>query len=345
MRWPAISLLLASLIAGCASVPPAPPASYDTLVERAADGEPIDPLTMRRAFLESAGFDARLRQLLRLERQLLDAPDEVPLRLGATGSAALDQYYGSLAAHQVLASFYRHLELPEQAALHDAWAKAIQDAIESSAEGTVEAPYSALSAHDAEAFLTARGLTVVGAKYHETEDHPLLLWVTARPEDGPMQNLFFDIHDLYAAIEVRVEEAAPVVFPVGPADVCETTKMCQAFNVWAYLHILARSNDSAAQTFIGWKLATWGQLDESAGWLMQAAQSHNGFANLTLADLSLVQSRRTTGVEKLWTKSGRERFQRISPFAGSTAMMYASKSWSQTKMSLPSARIGDAPIP
>ena len=288
--------------------------SYDALVEAATTAPapttpapPADvadagirPAPLQTAFLATEDFDQRLRDLSLLERQALALMDQ-PLRLGAVGSAILDLHYASLVGHRALATFYRHVAHPEQAGLHDAWAAAIAAHIEASGQGDSDAaPYHAFSAHEADAFLALRGLERVGAKYHETEAHPLQLWVLARPAEGAVRNLFFDLGKTYGALEAAVRLDADTVLPVpGPEHTCKALNLCDDFNTWAFIHLLAvRADDAAAQTFVGWKLAG---LDDPRGeggrgnatiWLRRAARAGNALASLTLANIQLWQANR-----------------------------------------------------
>ena len=267
-------------------------------VDVAAAG--IRPAPLQAAFLATEDFDQRLRDLFLLERQALALMDQ-PLRLGAVGSAILDLHYASLVGHRALATFYRHVAHPEQAGLHDAWAAAIAADIEASGEGASDAaPHRAFSANEVDAFLALRGLERVGAKYHETEAHPLQLWVQARSTEGAVRNLFFDLGEAYGALEAAVRLDADTVLPVpGPDHTCDALNLCDDFNTWAFIHLLAvRADDAAAQTFVGWKLAG---LDDPRGdggqgnatiWLRRAARAGNALASLTLANIQLWQANR-----------------------------------------------------
>lgn len=283
-----VALMLTVALVGCVSLPKSPFA-YEDLVARIADGELVEIAALRRAFLARPDFDDRLRELVLLEGQVLATMDDRPLRLGAVGSAILDQYYGSLAGHQALARFYAHVEAAEQAGHHQRWIEAIRADIAASAEGTPDDPYPVLFTNQATAFLATRDLAAVGSSYHETELHPLMLWVTARPEAGRVQNVYFDFTDTYLAYAAAVRRDESTVFPVaGQPKTCAMMGMCEAFSTMAFLHILASGEDDAAQVLIGRMLASQGErYEDASNWLFEAARADNAIANMALARVCL----------------------------------------------------------
>lgn len=303
-----VMALLPALTVGCAIVPVSS-VSYEVLAERAVAGEMIQPEALKKAFLTAPDFATRLRRLTAMERQVLDAMEEGPLRLGAVGSAILEQYYASLAGHQALARFYGHLEAIEQAAWHEAWVTAIHDAIDATArdeEG--QTTYSALSANEARAFLAVRGLTEVGAEY-QVEDEGFRLWITARVDGEPMQSTPFDLAQLYSAIAAAAHRDENTVFPVGPANTCADLHLCETLTTWEFVRVLAMGGDSAAQAFIGWEMRRVGRLDDALRWLYQASQADNGLANLTLADTFLEKAGRASdGERELWLERAERSF-------------------------------------
>jgi len=280
-------ILLVSFGAGCATAPKAWP-PYDELAEQSYEDALIGPdqvAALKAAFLETPDFDQRVRALTLLENQV-DTATEEPLRLGSIGSAILDHYRASLVGHQALAKFYRHVGSLAQAATHDAWVEAIRAAIPATgADGTIERPYPVLSANEARAFVASRGQVSIGSTYDQTDDHALLLWLAAREPEGRPVDVFFDLGDLYAAIASSVERNPSTVFPAGPPETCESLGLCDDFNPWALIKVLAHGNDSAAQTFIGWKLALMDSLDEAESWLLYGARAANQLANNLLAEV------------------------------------------------------------
>ncbi|MCY4011321.1 MAG: tetratricopeptide repeat protein, partial [Gammaproteobacteria bacterium] len=299
-------------LAGCA-MRPSTPASYDDLVARGADA-PVDVAALRRAFLVRSDFDERLRELVALEAQVLAAIDERPLRLGAVGSAILDLYYGSLAGHQALARFYAFVDSSEQAAYHERWIAAIQADMERAGDGSVEAPYPVVFANQAKAYLVARGLTTVGTTYEQTESYPLILRAAARRDAGRIELVQFDLSDTYRAYEAAVRRDETTVLPVaGSPATCGEIGICEAFNTFAFVHLLGRGGeDSAAQVLIGRTLmgvAGGKRLEEAAEWLWRAAQAGNGIANLSLAELCLnLAYGATPSSAQVWLERAERRF-------------------------------------
>ncbi|MYJ75724.1 MAG: hypothetical protein F4089_11750 [Gammaproteobacteria bacterium] len=271
---------------GCASVPDAPTLSYDDLAEQ-THGTTVDAhdiTRIRQAFLATPDFDERIRGVTQLEDQVnVLLPAEQPLRLGPVGSAILDNYRASLSGHRALAVFYRHVGLPEQAAIHDRWIEGITRAIESGGDGSLDEPFPALSPNEADAYLRAKGLTPVGSTYREAADHPLMLWIAASRENQPLDNVFFDLTPLYSAIASSVSRKPATVFPVGPPETCETLGICDEFSPSAFIGVLARGNDPAALMFMGWKGAR--HIDDVMRALYFAARGGNAMANGLLARL------------------------------------------------------------
>ena len=304
-----LAAVFAVALLGCAA-PAASVPSYEELVARTPDTA-VPPAALRRAFLAREDFDERLRELLQLEAQVLATLDERPLRLGAVGSAILDLHYGSLAGHQALARFYAHVDAPQQAAYHGRWVDAIKADIEESGDGSSDDPYKVLFVNQAKAYLAASGLPGVGSAYGKTEAHPFMLWVAARREAGRVQHLYFDLTQTYGAYEEAVRQDETTLLPVsGKPLTCRDMDICEAFNTSAFVHLLARGEDSAAQVLIGRTLAAAGnRLEEAAEWLLQAAQSDNALANLSLGELCLeLASRAGSSSAQLWLERAERRF-------------------------------------
>ena len=304
--------VLGAVLTGCATRASVP-ASYEDLVAQGAEA-PVDVQALRRAFLARSDFDERLRELAALEAQVLAAIDERPLRLGAVGSAILDLYYGSLAGHQALARFYTFVDSAEQAAYHERWVAAIQADVARAGDGSLDAPYPVVFANQAKAFLVARGLTTVGTTYEQTESYPLMLRVAARPDAGRIELVQFDLSDTYRAYEAAVREDQSTVLPVaGLPATCAEIGICDAFNTFAFVHLLGRGEDSAAQVLIGRTLMGvpgGRRLEEAAEWLLPAAQAGNAVANLSLAELCLIRAYGSTtpASAQLWLERAERRF-------------------------------------
>ena len=330
-------VLAAALCAACASAPPQTLSyTYEELLATATAGvEPaapvgIEPLALQRAFADTADFDQRLRELTLLEQQALALMEE-PLRLGAVGSAILDLHYASLVGHRALASFYEHVELAEQAELHRRWAQAIVDAIAASGEGSRDAaPYRAFSANEARAFLAAQGLRPVGSKYHQSAAHPFQIWIKARVPAGPVRDYYFDLTGFFDALRRSVERSRDTVMPVrGQPVTCRQFDICADFSLAAFIQVLAvRGEDTAAQTFIGWKIAgldgegPYGRRDNTAlFWLESAARRDNGLAIRTLAELYLREAGRARqDAQRFWLSRARSAFERAAALGMDSAM-------------------------
>lgn len=283
------ALLAAGIAGGCVALPP--PADYDALVEQAAAGGSVSPLQLKRAFLHTADVDQRLHRLATLERQVLASMQDDPLRLGPIGSATLDQYYASLPGHQALAKFYRHVDADEQAALHESWATAIRRAIEASnEEGDSFGAYRVLSMAEAKAFLATQGLRPVGGVYDGT-DSRLKLWLSGRPEQGPLRNVPFDLDELHTTITEAVARDPATLLPIVREETCESLGVCENFNIWTLIHALALADDDAAQTFLGLQMRRTRRSAAAESWLRQASRSNNALASLTLADIYLGKAR------------------------------------------------------
>lgn len=300
----ALFVLLAAGIAGCATTQPMPPAGYEDLAQRAMAGEMVSPRALRDALLAAPDFDKRLHEATRLERQVLALADE-PLRLGAAGSAILDIYYASLAGHQALARFYGYVEAPEQVEWHERWVAAIRASIEADAGKALggkaassragqegELAYPVLSSAEAEAFVVARGLSVVGSAY-EVDGERFLLRLAARAEEQPMETVLFDLTALRSALLASAKADPDTRFPVPRPITCKDMGACGDFGVEALVRVLAVGGDSAAQTFIGSEMRRARRFDDTVGWLEQAARANNGLAQLILAEVFLERALRS----------------------------------------------------
>jgi TPR repeat protein len=271
-------------LAGCQTAAPRP--DYDTLYKAADDGEPVSVEELRDAFLAAPDFDQRMQQLAPLEQQALGMMVDEPLRLGAVGSAILNLYYGSLAGHYALVRFYQHVEAPDSVTQHQLWVDKITKSIETAGDGSKDRPYPVMSASEAQAFLRIRGLTSVGSMYHSGDKIPFMMLVSARPEQGPLQSIYFDLTAAYRAVESTIaqEEQAE-----------GTTPTDKPFSAGMLIGFLARSDDSAAQAAIGAYLLGQNRFRESADWLSAASRTGNLLANLMLARVYQLEARDLEG--------------------------------------------------
>lgn len=295
-------------VVGCASVRMSVPVAYDTVAEQAASGEMVAPAVLKQAFLAVPDFDDRLRQLTLLERQALAGLEDEPLRLGAVGSAILDQYYGSLAGHQALAAFYGHVDAPRQAALHESWVAAIRASIEASAEAG-DGVYSTLSSNEAQAFLASRGERSAGARYDVSPDGRLQLLVAVRRAGEPVDNVRFDLQEQYLGLAAAIQRDREAVFPVDKPETCKTMHACETFDIWTFVRVLAFGGDSAAQVRAGLEMLAAGRLDDALRWLHQAARADNAVAQLALAEVLVLKAGQSSSDSREWWDRAERRFQ------------------------------------
>ena len=300
---------------------PSPPASYETLAEQAAAGAAVDPAAIKEALLLDPDFDERLRRLTMLESQALASMEDEPLRLGAVGSAVLEQYYGSLAGHQALAKFYAYVEATEQRALHESWAAAIRAGIEASGEAP-EGIYRVLSSNEAHAFLLGRGQRVAGSRYDVSDDDRLQLLMTAQRSGAPVEDVRFDLHDQYLALARAIQRDRESVFPLDREETCTTMRACESFDVWTYVRVLAYGDDSAAQVRAGLEMLGVGRVDDALRWLHRAARGDNAVAHMALADIFVLRaSANSAGNAQEWWDRAERRFLLAVSAGLDTAML------------------------
>ena len=269
----ALAIVAAS---GCQTVPQAP-ADYESLAQRAAAGDAVPVGDLQASFLASPQFDERMRKLSPLEQQAMALMVDEPLRLGAVGSALLDVYYGSLAGHEALAAFYRHVDADDAAVAHEEWLERIRAYIEADADGTQASPYPVISATEANAFLASRKATPLGSMYLSTKSVPFMMLVAAATEGKAPERVYFDLSAAYHAVaDSRSSEDGP-------------------FSAGDLIGYLAQARDSAAQTAIGAYYMGEQRLDEAEFWLKEASRSSNLLANLMLA--RVYQQRAEAGAE------------------------------------------------
>lgn len=268
----ATCLLAALLLLGCAT---APPPTYDELSASARAGREVDVGELREAFIAAPDFAARMQRLGPLERQAMRIIEEEPLRLGPIGTAILDEYQGSLAGHHALANFYAHLDSEDSASEHRDWVSRIRANLEGNHDGTKNYPYPVLSAPEANAYLVVSGSTPVGSMYHTTANVPFMMMVAAKPDEGRLANVYFDLEAAYVAVRETVARSAP-----------------EKFNPGALIGLLAQRDDTAAQAFIGTYLASEDRLDEAVQWLSASSRTGNVLANLMLARVYYSKARR-----------------------------------------------------
>lgn len=266
-------LTLALLLTlGCQSTP----VSYSGLVDKIANEERIKIADLRAAFFESPDLSERMQRLAELEEQALQMVADQPLKLGSMGSAILDTYYGSLTGHYVLQRFYEHVEVTEEATLHQSWLDRISADMNRIGDGTRARPLPAVTPIEAQTFATMQGLNPVGSIYETNDEMTFGILILGRPEEGAIQSQHFNLDGLYLAEERELENS-----DISRID----------FNPFTLIGILARRGDSAAQASIGAFLASQNRMSEATRWLRASSRKGNLLANTELARLFWERSR------------------------------------------------------
>ena len=240
-------------------------ATYEELAAAIKAGEDVDARALRAAFVATPDFSERMQNISGLETQAIHLIEEEPLRLGPLGSAIVDQYPGSLVGHHALATFYSYLEREETAAEHREWVSRIRASVDEAADGTFESPLPVISAAEPNAYLIATGRTPVGSMYLPTDETPFLLKVAAKPAEGRIEDVYFDLEAVYAGWLRAAREEEDDFHPAR------------------IIVSLARRNDPAAQTFLGSLSFDQRRLDDAEGWLTTAGRSGNLIARIMLA--------------------------------------------------------------
>ena len=250
------------LCAGCATNMVA---TYDELVAAMKESEDVDVGALRAAFATAPDHAERLENIAGLEAQVIRLIEEEPLRLGPLGSAIVDQYPGSLAGHQALATFYSYLEREDTAEEHRQWVSRIRATVEESGDGSFASPLSVISPAEPNAYLIATGRSPVGSIYVPTDETAFLLNVAAKPPEGRMENVYFDLDAVYAGSPDPARERDDDYHPMR------------------VMVALAHRNVSAAQTLLGSLSFDQGRLDDAIRLLTTATRSGNMIAHMMLA--------------------------------------------------------------
>ncbi len=270
-------LLTLTLTVGCST--PAPQPNYQQLADQIQAGSDVSISSLRAAFLQADTFNSRMQLLAPLEQQAMELYDDEPLRLGAVGAAIIDQYLGSITGHAALSRYYRHLGAEDAAAEHDAWIARIRATVEANADGSMRAPYPVISATEAQAYLRLRGLLPVGSMYYSTEQAPFMALIAAKPQEGRLQSIYFDLTGAYQAISSAVIQG----HGEGP------------FTPGQLIDYLAQQDDDAALTSIGSYLYYQQRLQEAEQWFRAASAQGNAIAGLMLGHIYQVQAQRREG--------------------------------------------------
>ncbi|HEY5680121.1 MAG TPA: tetratricopeptide repeat protein [Pseudomonadales bacterium] len=256
----ALIVVLAASMVGCQSMP----LDYAGLNDKIANGDQVAVGELRRAFLDLEDLPERMERLRDLELQAAQLFEDEPLKLGSIGTAILDTYYGSLTGHFALSRFYEFVGSEEAAVPHRQWQARIREDMEASADGSRESPYPAVTDVEAQMYAVSLGLSPVGSIYQTGEAFPYTLLIQARPADGPLRNLYFDLGGWYESMRRQFPDE-------------------NEFSPFALIGFQARRGDTAAQVAVGAFLATQGRGDEAVDWLRAASRTGNLLANSLLA--------------------------------------------------------------
>ncbi len=229
----------------------------------------------RAEFLNRSDVSEALERLRELEQQALQLVLDEPLKLGSLGSAILDIYPGSHTGHYVLARFYEHVESADARQQHQQALQNLQQAMQASGDGTQQSPYTVMTMYDAHTFARTRDASPVGSIYQSSTQATFGYLLIARPDDGPLQQSFFNLSHLLE------------LWQAGQARNDAHT------NPWAYIRSIAR-RDGAAQTAIGAYLASAEKREDAIGWLKAAARTDNVLANRILARIYWSQAEEST---------------------------------------------------
>lgn len=261
------AICLAMLAGGCQTTRPA---TYGELHDKVLNGDSVDVRELREAFGRDVALPEHMERLAELEQQALELVEDEPLKLGSIGSAILDTYQGSITGHYVMTRFYEHVEAPEAAAGHLQWLARIKADMERSGDGSREEPMPVMTSVDAQMYVIYLGMSPVGAIYQTSDEHPFTLLIQARPEDGPIENLNFDLTSVYQAMRM---------------DFATTGDAEDEFSPFSVIGYLAKRGDTAAQAAIGAFLASQNRYKDAVDWLKAASRTGNLVASSVLARL------------------------------------------------------------
>jgi TPR repeat protein len=257
------------LLTGCQTVPPP---TYAELSDKVANGETVAVADLREAFLADPELPSNMERLLELEQQALQLVEDEPLKLGSIGSAILDTYQASITGHYVMSRFYEHVETPEAAAVHLEWLSRIRADMNEIGDGSRDNPLPAMTSIEAQMYAISLGMSPVGAIYQTSEEHPFALLMQARPEEGPVESMTFDLAGVFRAM--RMDFASS-----------EEEEAEDDFTAVSVIGYLAKRGDTAAQAAIGAFLATQNRRQDAIDWLKASSRAGNLVASTILARL------------------------------------------------------------
>ncbi len=270
IRFFSLSLVLLStcLLFGCAGMTELTTHTYEDFVAMVFSEEDLDfsnvevDLSASNLTVDSI---AEIDKFGRRVARLLDSP----LRLGSIGSAILDRLELSYAGHLAMYHYYEHLE-NEHASVHEAQLDRIVEYMTTERDGSLEKPYRALSPVDAVLFVQQSGYRVIGSIYVQTNVEPMVLQVMRSKEEGPFDEVFFDLSAIYPVLlrefESRNVEASQAPLPLVLVN-------------------LANAGDSSAQLSLGRFLANGGATSRAETMYIAASRADNGYAHMLYGNL------------------------------------------------------------
>ena len=261
------------------------------------NGTSKDVAALRKHFVDAPDFVDRLQRMAELEAETMALINQEALRLGAMGTALLDQYYGNLLGHLAFQLYYERVGELEAAANHSRVMDLLTEQIEAQGDGSRERPYAVFSAGEASTLLRIRGRQGMGSIYIPRPDNPALqpkepwdlaiLVISGRtsvePGSEPLLSEYFDLSETFHAIRRRNMHENP-----------ETE-----FDPINLIYYLARRGDLAAMTAIGTfvGLRDPAKFEQSRPWLEQATRRGNLLAQLALAELFATKARSVSAEE------------------------------------------------
>lgn len=139
-------------------------------------------------------------------------------------------------------------------------------------DGSLEKPYRALTPIDAILFVQQSGYNVIGSIYVRTNVEPMVLRVMRFKEEGPYDEVFFDLSALYPVLEQgqtsQRSETEQTPWPLALVN-------------------LANTGDSAAQLSLGRFFANGGAFTRAESLYLAASRADNGYAHMLYGDLYL----------------------------------------------------------
>ena len=272
-------LLSTCLLFGCATTTPPSTYSYDEFVAVVfSEDEDLDLTTVQLDLSESELSVATIAELSRFGR-ILDRLLDRPLRLGSLGSAILDRMEFSYAGHLAMHHYYRYFE-NEHASVHKAQLDRVVEYMTTERDGSLEKPYRALTPVDAILFVQQSGYHVIGSIYVRTNVEAMVLRVMRFKEEGPFDEVFFDLSALYPVLE-RDQASQGSDTEQAPWPLA--------------LVSLANTGDSAAQLSLGRFFANGGAFTRAESLYLAASRANNGYAHMLYGDLYLNEAFNSRG--------------------------------------------------